>query len=109
LKQDYQAKLAEEVQHITSPALPPTPARPQSTNSVLSTKAAAFVPSVGIGFVGSEAGYYDYYGNYCDYHNPYFDSNYYNNSSYYSTASQEYPSTTQSSQPWQNMMDILRK
>jgi len=110
LKQDYQAKLAEEVQHITSPALPPTPARPQSTNSVLSTKAAAFVPSVGIGFVGSEAGYYDYYGNYCDYHNPYFDSNYYNNSSYYSTASQEYPSTTAcSSQPWQNMMDILRK
>eukprot|EP00092_Neocalanus_flemingeri_P022511 GFUD01024412.1.p1 GENE.GFUD01024412.1~~GFUD01024412.1.p1 ORF type:complete len:1026 (+),score=376.63 GFUD01024412.1:135-3212(+) len=103
LTEDYQTKLAAEIQQITSPSLPP--ARPQSSSSVLSTKAAEFVPSVG--FVGDEGGYYDYYGNYCDYNSSYYDSNFYN-SNYYNT-SQEYTSHSQNSQPWQNMIDILRK
>jgi len=105
LTEEYQAKLAAEIQHITSPSQPSASARPQSSNSVLSTKAAAFVPS-SAAFVGDEGSYYDYYGNYCDYNNSYYDSNYYN--SFYYNTSQDY-SHTQSTQPWQNMIDILRK
>lgn len=105
LTEEYQAKFAAEIQHITSPSQPSASARPQSSNSVLSTKAAAFVPS-SAAFVGDEGSYYDYYGNYCDYNNSYYDSNYYN--SFYYNTSQDY-SHTPSTQPWQNMIDILRK
>eukprot|EP00090_Calanus_glacialis_P015003 TRINITY_DN23891_c0_g1_i1.p1 TRINITY_DN23891_c0_g1~~TRINITY_DN23891_c0_g1_i1.p1 ORF type:complete len:1004 (-),score=355.52 TRINITY_DN23891_c0_g1_i1:281-3292(-) len=105
LSEDYQSKLATEIEHITSPPLVQPPARPQSSNSVLSTNAAAFVPSAGL--VGGE-GYYDYYGNYCDYNNSYYDDNYYNSNYYNASTGQDY-SYSQGTQPWQNMIDILRK
>jgi len=105
LTEDYQSKLATEIEHITSPPLLQPPARPQSSNSVLSTSAAAFVPMAGM--VGGE-GYYDYYGNYCDYNNSYYDDNYYN-SNYYNTSTGQDYSYSHGTQPWQNMIDILRK
>ena len=106
LTEDYKSKLAAEIEHITSPCQPP-PTRPQSSTSVLSSKAAAFVPS-SIAFVGGDVGYYDYYGNYCDY-GSYYDSNYYSSGYYYNTGQEFGHPQAHSAQPWQNMLDILKK
>jgi len=106
LTEDYKSKLAAEIEHITSPCQPP-PTRPQSSTSVLSSKAAAFVPS-SIAFVGGDVGYYDYYGNYCDY-GSYYDNNYYSSGYYYNTGQEFGHPQAHSAQPWQNMLDILKK
>merc|ERR1719431_1263556 len=81
LTETYQARLQAEVEKINSPPQPPPhpPTRPQSSSSVLSTTAAAFVPSGTL--VGGGEGYYDYYGNYCDY-SSYYDNNYYSGNYY---------------------------
>jgi len=107
LTEEYGAKLASEIEHITSPPAVQAPARPQSSNSVLSTTAAAFVPSAGM-FAGE--GYYDYYGNYCDYSSSYYDNSYYNSNYYNTTPGQEY-GYPQASQPYskQNIIDILSR
>jgi len=107
LTEEYEAKLASEIEHITSPPAVQAPARPQSSNSVLSTTAAAFVPSAGM-FAGE--GYYDYYGNYCDYSSSYYDNSYYNSNYYNTTHGQDY-GYPQASQPYskQNIIDILSR
>merc|ERR1711892_533500 len=107
LTEEYEAKLASEIEHITSPPAVQAPARPQSSNSVLSTTAAAFVPSAGM-FAGE--GYYDYYGNYCDYSSSYYDNSCYNSNYYNTTPGQEY-GYPQASQPYskQNIIDILSR
>jgi len=96
----YQARFQAEIEKITSPPQPPVhpPTRPHSSNSVLSTTAAAFIPSGSV--VGGGEGYYDYYGNYCDYssyyENSYYSGNYYGQDYNYL---QDYK---------QNLIDILR-
>merc|ERR1719431_860028 len=78
LTESYQARFQAEVEKINSPPQPPPhpPTRPQSSSSVLSTTAAAFVPSGSL--VGGGEGYY---GNYCDY-STYYDNNYYSGNYY---------------------------
>jgi len=96
LTESYQARFEAEVKKITCPSKP-SPRSPPRPQSVLSTTAAAFVPSASL--AGGE-GYYDYYGNYCEYNN-YYDNNYYSNNYY----PQDY---TYLHDYKQNVIDILR-
>jgi len=100
LTESYQARFQAEVEKINSPPQPYVhpPTRPQSSSSVLSTTAAAFVPSGSL--VGGGEGYYDYYGNYCDY-SSYYDNNYYSENYY----GQDYNYLQDYKQ---NLIDILR-
>jgi len=100
LTENYQARFQAEIEKITSPPQPPVhpPTRPHSSNSVLSTTAAAFIPSGSV--VGGGEGYYDYYGNYCDY-SSYYDNSYYSGNYY----GQDYNYLQDYKQ---NLIDILR-